>query len=244
MVSAFSLAQAFYSVVIEGVDSKVKAAYTFYGDDFSFEQQPGGLGNGFIAIGFDGVAGVVGEVYFRTAAATGDRLGVKAAVGDVGVLGGALLAHRKRGHCGVRAVVGDGFYNGISRAAVGAVYKGIAVAKVFGGGHFPEAVKAGGDIGGYLGESGAGGITGLDDKFVIVGDKADVARLAGGDFHQRGPLRFRVEAPKKSRDICRRALQLDGYAFGIVINESGELELRSQAVDKRAEAHALDTAGK
>src|SRR5437016_2957768 len=68
----------------------------------------------------------------KTRAANRTRiwLGVEAAVARVIVFGLAARAHGERRHRGVRAVVGQGFNDAETRATVGAVREGIAVAAV------------------------------------------------------------------------------------------------------------------
>ena len=70
---------------------------------------------------------VVCERDFWPANGAGGRLSVEAAVSDVGVLGLAFGTHGELAHSGVLAVVGDFFDNGVSRAAICAVYEWIWV---------------------------------------------------------------------------------------------------------------------
>ncbi len=66
------------------------------------------------------------EAHARAAARAGDRLGVIAAVGDVGILRAALAAHREHAHRGLRAVVGHALDDREARAAVRAVDERVA----------------------------------------------------------------------------------------------------------------------
>ncbi len=72
------------------------------------------------------------EAHLRAAARAGHRLRVVAAVGDLGVLGAALAAHREDAHRGLRAVVGDALDDGEAGAAVRAVDERVAEAPVLG----------------------------------------------------------------------------------------------------------------
>ena len=66
----------------------------------------------------------------RAALGTRIRLRVETPVGRIVVLTLAVGTHEELAHGGVRAVVGDVLYDAVTRAAVGAVYEGIAVASV------------------------------------------------------------------------------------------------------------------
>ena len=66
----------------------------------------------------------------RAAGGAGDRLGVEAAVGRIGVLAGAVGAHREAGHGGGRPVVGQAGDDREARAAVGAGDERVPVAPV------------------------------------------------------------------------------------------------------------------
>ena len=76
----------------------------------------------------------------------GIGLRVEAAVGGIGIFGGAGGTHGERAHRRVCAIVGKRIDDGEARPAVGAVDEGIVVAAVAGVEELAQAVGAGGDI--------------------------------------------------------------------------------------------------
>ena len=83
----------------------------------------------------------------RPASRAADRLGMKAAVGRIGILANAVGAEGKGGERRRRSVVGERADDGKARAAVGAVGKRMAMAAVRGIVDLRQTGRAGGDVG-------------------------------------------------------------------------------------------------
>ena len=102
---ALAAAQFGDGLGVRGVARQVEAAECFESDNAALRDQRRG--------GRDRIHGrYIATVdrfqrQARPAAWAGDRLGVKAAIGWVGIFGAALVAHRKTAHRGRRAVVGN-----------------------------------------------------------------------------------------------------------------------------------------
>jgi hypothetical protein len=73
---------------------------------------------------------MIPQDHARTAGPAGIGFGVEAAVHGIGILGHALRTHLEGMHGGEFAVIGDVADDRIARAAVRAVYEGIAVSSI------------------------------------------------------------------------------------------------------------------
>ena len=111
-VARLAPAQARHRRLVAGVAEEVEAAEALERDDSALLQQRRDVRDR--------------RAELRAAARTGDRLGVEAAVGRIGVVAGAVRAHRERRHRSLRAVVGQRARQRIARAAMGAVDQRIA----------------------------------------------------------------------------------------------------------------------
>ena len=87
----------------------------------------------------------------------GIRLGVKSSVAGILIFRLTVRTHRKDLHRGLLSIIGNGFDNGETRPAIGAVYKRIEKTPIMGIKQFPQAVIAQGDIRGDGGISGSSG---------------------------------------------------------------------------------------
>ena len=180
------------------------------------------------------------ERELRAAVPAGVGLGVEAAVGGIVVLGLAGGAHLEARHGGLRAVVGNAAGDGVARAAVGAVEKGIAIAAVRGREQFAEAVGTGGGVCGNSRRYAAEDFAGNDAE----------ARFAGG-MRSRAPRRSRCAraaapqsggATRNASIECCRTFDFDGDAVGVVADEAGQMFFRSKAIDKGTKSDALHNA--
>ena len=103
-----------------------------------------------VRIAFNDITVIINKHNFGAAGRARHRLGMEPSVGDIFVLASTFFTYRKNRHRRIRPVVGNGFYNRISRPAVGAVDKWIVIAKVFWIQQLAEAVATGGRIGRYM----------------------------------------------------------------------------------------------
>ena len=176
------------------------------------------------------------EAQTRPALGAGVRLGVKAPVGRILVLGAAALAHRERGHRGERPVVWNVPHDREARAAVGAVDERVAVAAVGGVEELQQALVAGRAVGGHA-RVRLAGATALPDL-----EPVRAGRLHGQgehSLHLRQRRRLRREAPDEGVERRPLPLHLDQHPALVVQDEPGQPELTRQAVDVGPEAHAL-----
>ena len=141
------LPQAPHRLVALGIARQVKAPQPLQGEHLALAQRSGGGRDDIIAA--DRGPLPVHELKAGATGRAGVGLGVKAAVKRVVVLPLAVGAHHEAAHGGVGAVVGDILDDGESRAAVGAVGEGVAVAAVAWREQLREAGIAGGDVGRY-----------------------------------------------------------------------------------------------
>jgi hypothetical protein len=170
MVASLAFSQSPHRIFIKCFNGKMKPAYALYCDDLSSPKQVCGFGYGTVGPAYYCLSSAICEPYLRPTCAAGNRLGVKAPISYICILGGAFVAHLEDRHRRVGPVVGDGFDYRIPWAAIGAVYKRIAVPEIFLVGHFGEAISAGCNVGGYLRKgSTAGGlrIACFDDELVF-----------------------------------------------------------------------------
>ncbi len=198
------------------------------GGDSGREDRLGAVGNEVAVRGDGGQPGA--------AVVAGDRLGVVAAVGRVGVLPGAGDAHREAGHGGGRPVVGQVQGDGEPGPAVGAGDERVPVAAVGRVGQLGQAVGADGGVGGDQGALAVGGGGGRDREGVLV-ERGEVSGGDGGDPGQRRHLPG--EPALEGGDGGRRPLGLDHHAGGVVATPAGDTGLGGQPGDVRTEADAL-----
>ena len=166
------------------------------------------------------------------------RLGVIAAVFDVVVFAVAVRAHREAAHRGPRPVIGQILAARKTRAAVGAVDEGIAIAPVGGIEQLAAAVVADTDIRGDEGVSQLLGAAFPDLKALKMLQLRTVARLDALD--ERQLRRARRNIRHEARKLFSLALQLQLHAGGGVLDETAEPVLAHQLMDKGPEADALD----
>ena len=222
---------------VGGVDGEMEAADAFDGEDLAGGEAGDGFGDGVGGGNRQAIGGDEGEL--RAAVPAGVGLGVKAAVGGVVVLGLAGGAHFEARHGGLRAVVGDAAGDGVTRAAVGAVEEGIAVAAIGGREQLAEAVGAGGGVGGDSGRDAAEDFAGDDAEAGFAGR----CEIADGDGVDAGEGRsFRAEAGEEVVERGGGAFDFDGDAVCVVADEAGEVFLGGETVDEGAEADALHDA--
>ncbi len=162
----------------------------------------------------------------RPAHGAGDRLGVEAAVGGIFVLASAVGAHRKPGHRRVRAVVGRATDDREPRPALRAVDERVAVAPVGRVEELPQAVVAGGDVGGN--RSGARGrFARLDPEPALVPGRNRLRRH-GVDARER--RRFIPQRRGEGVERAGVALGLHDDSLAVVEDEAAE---REAAVPRR-----------
>ena len=133
-----------YRLFISGVTGKEKASQSLYSNNLAFSEQPAGSSNSILLR--DRLAFAVDQLQTGSAAGTGIRLGMEAAVQGVVILMLALRTHGEVTHGGHGTVVRNIFNDGKAGTAVGAVGKGVAVAAVFRRHNFFKAGGAGGNI--------------------------------------------------------------------------------------------------
>ena len=175
----------------------------------------------------------------RAADPTGVGLCVEAAVGGVVVLGLAVGAHFEARHRGLRAVVGDAAGDGVTRAAVGAVEEGIAVAAVGWSEQFAQAIGTGGGVGGNACGHAAEDFAGDDAEAGFAGGR-DVADSDGVDAGKGRGLR--AEASKKIIERGGATFDFNGDSAGIVSDAAGEAFFSGKAVDEGTKADTLHNA--
>ncbi|MNY21208.1 hypothetical protein D3C86_1547390 [compost metagenome] len=118
-------------------------------------QGAGSCLQGILVLG-QGIATTVAPAEMGPALGAAHRLGVVASVQRVFIGRRAARAHGKARHGGVGSVVGEAADDGVARAAVGAVGKGVVVVAICGVGHIPGArlahslIRRDGDRGGAL----------------------------------------------------------------------------------------------
>ena len=177
------------------------------------------------------------QVQRGPAVGAGDRLGVEAAVGRVGVLGPAGVAHGEAGHRRVRPVVRDAAHDREARAAVGAVQERVAVAAVGRVEQLGEAVVARRHVGGDE-RGGPPAARGLDDLEAARRPRGATASASTRSTTASGG----ASARSRARNASTRsglALHLHQHAALVVEHEPVERQLARQPVHERPEADAL-----
>ena len=129
------------------VAGQVVAPQALDGDDPSFSDQPPGSSDRLVPA--QDLPPFDEQLDRRAAVRAGDRLGVKATVRRILILGSTRRAHREVGHGRERPVVRHGLDQRQSRPAMGAVDEWIAVAPVGRIEQLAQAVRAGRHVGGY-----------------------------------------------------------------------------------------------
>ena len=191
----------------------------------------GGLGRGRGGTSAKGQGGA--------AVGAGDRLGVEAAVGRVGVLGRARGAHREVGHRGGGPVVGQPGDDREPWTAVGAGDERVAVAAVAGVKQFAQAVRAHRDIGRDRADAVPvdarhdGEARRRLERTLLFGDR--------GDPRQRRSVRHEQASELGHRPAL--ALHLDEHETRRVAHEPVKQEVGGDPVHERPETDALHHAG-
>ena len=176
----------------------------------------------------------------RPAGMAGGRLGVKAAVARIFILGAARCAHRKVAHRGQRTVVRHAFDDGEARPAVGAVDERITVATVARVEQFAETVAAGGDVRRDGDEPRAVRVTLDDAKVAEVGGVQVVAAFDGLDGRERRRIQF--DLVDEAFDRARLALDIDQHARRVVADLPAQCAPPREREDVRAKPDALHDA--
>ena len=164
---------------------------------------------------------------------------MEAAVARVVVFGLALRAHRERLHRGVRAVVGQGFDDAETRAAVGAVGEWITMAAVLGIEDFAQAIRAGGDVRKHQRGFVPAGFAGADFKCRVTGG---VEPRSFETLDETARRFFGFEPEQEFFQFRARAFGFDEDALRRIVDPAGQPEFRGEAEDERPEADALHRA--
>ena len=130
-VAAFQPAQAHNGSGVGRVTREMKAADAFDGNDFARSDEPAyriDIIEHRMLVETRRPAVEADERRPRPASVAGDRFGVETAVGGVAIFALARLAHRKRRHCRVGAIVGDALDDAETRPAMRAIGEGITEA--------------------------------------------------------------------------------------------------------------------
>ena len=93
--------------------------------------------------------GGIHEPDMRPAPGAGHRLRMETPVAGIRIFGGTGGTQRETGHAGRRPVVGDGAGDGVARAAIGTIDKGIGIAEILRIGHLAGTVVTDANIGAY-----------------------------------------------------------------------------------------------
>ena len=203
----------------------MEAAESFEGDDGACGKGGGDDGE------IDGKHGAAGG--------TGDGLGMKTAIGGIGVFARAGGAQGERPHGGVGAIVGRGHRDGVARAAVGAVGEGISEAAGGGVADFGDAFRARGEIGGDEGEAAVAGGAGEDLKIAISGWGREFFDVAAGDAG--GARGFGLERLQEGLNGAI-GFDFDDKSAGSVEGDAREPEAVGKPFDEGAETDSLDDA--
>ena len=176
-----------------------------------------------------------------SAGAAGIRLGMKAPVVYVFVFLPAVFAQLKSGHGRVAPVIGDVSDNGEPRAAVRAVYEGIAVPPVLRVEQFLEACAARGDIRGDMYCcGGVGPARQYPERWLTTGD--DFLNPDTGQFSKRGEV-----LPDVRYEIIYglpRSLYLCHNTVAPVLHKTIQTMAVCTGIDKGSEADPLYGPGK
>lgn len=166
----------------------------------------------------------------------GDRLRVKAAVGRIGVLPGAVGAHREVGHRRVVPVVRKTADDREAGPAVRAGDERVAVTPVGRIGQFGETCLAGRHVRRDQGARGASGRGGGDDEPVTSGG-GDLMVVDG--LHARERRRLRPDTVAEQGDVGGRSLDFRDNALTGVGHMADQVEPRGERVQERPEPDAL-----
>ncbi len=170
-----------------------------------------------------------------SAVGAADGLRVEAAVGRVGVLGRARLAHREAGHRGRRSVVREPGGDRVARPAVGAGDERVPVAAVDRVAQVGQAVVADGHVGGD--ERPPGGRLRLADGEARAPVEWEVL---GRDLADQGQGRGVVAESSHERfDVRGVPLDLGDDALAGVPHGARQVERLGERVDVRSEPDAL-----
>lgn len=171
-----------------------------------------------------------------SAVRAGVRLRVKSAVGGIVILLLARIAHAERRHRRERTVVRHAADDGVARAAVRTVRKGVAVptiARVHG---LTPAVGADGEIGRDE-RARRVPLRAWQDAKILCSNGGNLAH--GHCRHGRGERRLVAQSRRERIERRRRALRLDADARAVIEYPSGEHMTHSKPIDKRAKPDPL-----
>ena len=201
---------------------------------------------GILALG-QRIATAISPAEMGSALGAAHRLGVVASVQRVFIGRRTARAHGKARHGGMGAVVGEAADDGVARAAVGAVGKGVVVVAIVGIGHVRGArfahplIRRDGDRGRAL--LLAGFNAKLAMKLAI-----EVGIMSEGPF----PLAEMIDAAKRRRQfpqfagkagqLLGRSFGANGDAVGIVQYIAGKAVAQRQPIDEGAKADPLHDA--
>ena len=231
----FAGAQAGDGGVVTGEGEELEAGEALEGDGGALAQRGGGGEDG---CGGEGLARGIAPGETGATSRAGVGLGVKPAVGRIGVFGFAGIALGEIAHRGAGAIEREGMDDAETGAAVGATGKGIKMAAVGGIVGIGFAIVAKGEIWGR--DSGAGGAW-RDDKLL----RASGGKWGGGEDLGRGVRRgFGFEADAELGDGGSRSFELDLDAACMIADKAGKGVGAGEAINKGPETDALDHAAK
>ena len=154
----------------------------------------------------------------RTAFPASIRLGMKPAVGGIFVFFPTGSAHGEVPHGGVGSIIREGFEDGESRAAMGAVGEGVKVAAVSGIKDLLQTSRAGCQVGEDPGLFGAGFFAGSDGEGSVA-DGWEMDRFDRGIDHMRRPIL--VKSRLKGLKGRGRSFDFNDDALGTVEDIAG-----------------------
>ena len=216
---------------VPGIAGEVEAAQTLDRRDSAFGDK--------IRKAFERIARAFAVRFQPAHAGAADRagigLGVMAPVLRVAVLGRAFRAHRKPGHGGMRAVVGNARDDGKARPAVRAVDEGIAVPPVLRVQQLRLAVRAQAQIRRDRGPGGSR--VGGQDRKPIAAKRWRLRRIQGEE-HRAGRA---VGANARDQGMAGigPALAVDFDPIRGIANKARQAERLGLTGDKGAKADAL-----
>ena len=237
LIPLLSPAQLFDQGFVIAAAGQVHAAQSLDRDDLPCLQ---GLPCQFYAIAGELISGLVQIKHPGAAACATIRLGMVAPVVNIMILPVAVRAHGKADHGGLGPVIGDIFNNRETRAAIGAVNEGIAVAPVPGVTQFPQAVLTDADVRRDQGVAEFLPLALTDLKAFVAPKFRRIAGFHALDHGQHGGLLRK----QRHEALQRRALsfQLQRHAGGGIFYVAAETAAAHQLMDKGPEAHALHNA--
>ncbi|MNV42263.1 hypothetical protein D3C71_1339320 [compost metagenome] len=231
------------TLFISGITYQVIAPHPLDRNQRPRLQGAGGFEQGILVLG-QRIAVAAAPAEVGPAFGAAHRLGVVASVQRVFIGRRAARAHGKVGHGGVGAVVGEAADDGVARAAVGAVGKGVVVVAILRVGHIVGArlahplIRRDGNRGRAL------LLACLDMKDSVV-----VGIMFGVSISGQIPLADMIDTAERRRQFPQfagKAGQLLGGALGaysdaagIVQHIAGKVVAQCQPVDEGAKTDSL-----